>query len=129
MNKEKKEKISKYALLALLVAMTFLFIGRGVDFSDSGYNVSNFVNFPNVNRTWMLSTVLSMAIGKVLTFLPFGHTLLGIKIYCALIVAAFAGAFYMTLSKVFSYFIIISAISSSRQRDFCSPRACRKITT
>ncbi len=102
MNKEKKEKISKYALLALLVAMAFLFIGRGVDFSDSGYNVSNFVNFPNVNRTWMLSTVLSMAIGKVLTFLPFGHTLLGIKIYCALIVAAFAGAFYMTLSKVFS---------------------------
>ena len=98
--------ISKYIYLAALVALSFLFINKGVDFSDSGYNVSNFVNFPNVNRTWMLSTVLSMAIGKVLTFLPFGHTLLGIKVYCALIVAFFAGAFYVTLSKVFNPFTV-----------------------
>lgn len=94
--------------MAVLTATAFVFIGKGVDFSDSGYNISNFVNFPNVNRTWMLSTVLSMAIGKVLTLLPFGHTLLGIKIYCALIVAIFAGAFYLTLSKVFNPVLVFA---------------------
>lgn len=103
-----KAKIGKYILLAVLTATAFVFIGKGVDFSDSGYNISNFVNFPNVNRTWMLSTVLSMAIGKVLTLLPFGHTLLGIKIYCALIVAIFAGAFYLTLSKVFNPVLVFA---------------------
>lgn len=98
----KKEQI-KYILFLVIAGVLFLHVNRGVDFSDTGYNLANYENFPNVNHTWMVSTILSMSIGKLITFFPFGHTMLFMNIYCTLIAVLFTAVFYFTLSKVFDY--------------------------
>lgn len=109
----KKEKL-KYMLFLVIAGILFLHVNRGVDFSDTGYNLANYENFPNVNHTWMISTVLSMLLGKLLTFLPFGHTMLGMNIYCAIIVALFLAFFYFALSKEFDYrYVFVGILMAS----------------
>ncbi len=98
--------VVKYILFALLVGVMFIHVSKGIEFSDTGYNLANYENFPNVNHTWMISTVLSMTIGKLLTLLPFGHTMLFMNIYCTMIVTVFAGIFYFALSKKFNYLYV-----------------------
>ncbi len=109
----KKENV-KYILFLVILGVLFIHVNRGVDFSDTGYNLANYENFPNVNHTWMISTVLSMSIGKLITFLPFGHTMLGMNIYCTIIVALFLAFFYFALSKEFDYrYVFVGLLMAS----------------
>jgi len=101
-----KKNVVRIVFLIGIMITPFFHINRGVDFSDVGYNLANYENFPSVNSTWMLSTFLSMLTGKLLTYLPLGHTMLGMNVYCATIIALLAAVTYMLISKHFHPFIV-----------------------
>ncbi len=65
-----------------LVLLPFLHVNSGVEFTDTGYSLGNYENFAQAKGTWALATFLANVTGWLFTKLPFGHTMLGMQIYC-----------------------------------------------
>lgn len=101
MNKQKISKIAYYVGLLLLGILPFYRAVFGVDFTDTGYSIVNFINFADKRAYWSLSTYLSNFVGFVFAKLPFGNTLVGIRCYCTLIVSALLVFLFIKLSKYF----------------------------
>ena len=61
----------------------------GLDLWDVGYNCVNFLHFgrDNIGDTWFFSTYLATALGNVLSRLPYGDTLAGLKFLCGLVIS------------------------------------------
>ena len=74
---------TKYMFPVILFFYPFLNVNQGVDVSDSTYSFSNFLFFERMEGMWAVSTYVSNVCGWVLTKLPLGTTLLGLKIYAA----------------------------------------------
>lgn len=87
--------------LFLLSAYPFLHVNTGLSVSDTGYNLLNSFAFPNINRTWAVSTVFANVTGHVLSKLPFGSTVLGMNIYSLLLSAIFVAVFYLFMRKFY----------------------------
>ena len=98
---KKKKQWIDILLCAILVLLPFLHVNVGIGIADQGYNLANFEAFPNMNQTWMISTLVANAVGKLLTFLPFGHTMLGMNIYCTLLLSAMSVSMYLLLKKIY----------------------------
>ena len=96
------KKYKSVLFAAILFLLPFVHISYGVGLTDIGYNLANYENFPHINATWMNSTWLSLAFGKVLTFLPFGHTMLGISIICTIVFSTVVVLFFFWLKKYFN---------------------------
>ena len=62
--------------LVILMILIFLHVNVGVEVSDTGYSLANFVKFFSDSGTWVLATFLANFTGAVLTRLPFGSTML-----------------------------------------------------
>lgn len=77
----------------------FLTVNQGLDVADSTYSLTNFQYFGTMKGTWMVATFLSNAVGWLLSCLPFGETLLGIKCYTTLVLSATALMVYFGLRK------------------------------
>ena len=75
-----------------LVLLLFPLIkaGQGIDLTDAGYSLGNYRFFGVEGGVWTLLTFLSNVTGACLSKLPFGDTMLGMKIYTGLIVSAMA---------------------------------------
>lgn len=69
----------------ILVLIGMCKIGRGFDISDTGYNYGNFVYLTNLDNMWYCSTFLANVLGRIFSFLPFGHTLIGLNLYTGLV--------------------------------------------
>ena len=67
---------------SILVLLPFLHVNSGVEFTDTGYSLGNYENFAQAKGTWALATFLANVTGWLFTKLPFGHTMLGMQIYC-----------------------------------------------
>ena len=80
--------VVKYIFPLILLFYPFLTLNQGVDVSDSTYSFSNFLFFENMEGMWVVSTYVSNVVGWLLTKLPFGTTILGLKIYATLLVSA-----------------------------------------
>ena len=93
------EVIAKYIFPVILFFYPFLMVNQGVDVSDSTYSFSNFLFFERMEGMWVVSTYLSNVVGWLLTKLPFGTTLLGIKIYATLLVSATVLMVYFMFRK------------------------------
>ena len=93
------EVIAKYVFPVVLFLYPFLTVNQGVDVSDSTYSFSNFLFFERMEGMWVVSTYVSNVVGFVLTKLPFGTTLLGIKIYATLLISATVLLVYFTFCK------------------------------
>lgn len=104
---EKNQKILEIFLLIILFLFPFLHVTTGLDISDTGYNLANFENFPDINKTWMVSTFLSIAVGKIFTFLPFGHTIIGMYSYCAALSSIMVLCIYFGLRKYFPWYAVM----------------------
>jgi len=65
-------------------------INIGIDLTDTGYSLANYVFFPSAESNFILNTYLSNVVGYFLTKLPFGGVMLGMKFYTALLVSALA---------------------------------------
>ena len=61
-------------------------VNQGVDVSDSTYSFSNFLYFEQMEGMWAVSTFVSNVTGWLLTKLPFGNTLLGLKFYSTFLI-------------------------------------------
>ena len=81
-NGKGKKKIWDILFALILFLFPFLHINTGLDVVDTTYNLLNFEVFPNMNQTWGISTLLANFIGHGMTKLPFGHTMLGMNIFC-----------------------------------------------
>lgn len=81
------EVITKYIFPVILFLYPFLTVNQGVDVSDSTYSFSNFLFFERMEGMWVVSTYVSNVVGWLLTKLPFGTTLLGMKIYATFLIS------------------------------------------
>lgn len=86
--------IGNIVLPVILVVFGFCKIGRGIEFADTGYNYGNFVYLSSLDNMWFCSTFLSCVAGRLFTFLPFGHTLIGLNFYTSIFKVAIALAAY-----------------------------------
>lgn len=96
---EKKTNLTNWFWRVILLAFPMLHLTLGVDIADIGYNLANFEAFPHFNETWMLSTLLAHLVGKLMTFLPFGNTMMGVHFYCLLLLGGFAVLIFELLRK------------------------------
>ncbi|MDY2699317.1 MAG: hypothetical protein SOV61_07195 [Lachnospiraceae bacterium] len=93
-DKEKLQKIWKLAENVLFPLILLLFpllkANQGIDLTDTGYSLGNYRFFGQVGGVWTLLTFLSNVLGFLLTKLPMGGTMLGMKIYTSLIISGMA---------------------------------------
>lgn len=104
--KEKNKKAEKYLHIAaqilfpvLLLLFPLLKINQGVDLTDTPYSLGNYRFFTQTQGVWVLSTFLSNVAGFLLTKLPMGDTMLGMKLYTSLFIsfmALFSYRFFKT---------------------------------
>ncbi|MGN0289431.1 MAG: hypothetical protein ACI4DQ_07410 [Lachnospiraceae bacterium] len=92
-------------ILCNLVFPLILFIyplvtlNQGIDVSDSTYSLSNFLYFPRMEGMWVISTYVANVCGWLLTHLPFGTTLLGMRLYTGFLVSATVLLVYYQLRR------------------------------
>lgn len=82
------------AAQVLFPLMLFLFpllkLNQGVDLTDTPYSLGNYRFFAQADGVWVMSTFLSNVTGFFLTKLPFGGTMLGMKLYTSLLISVMA---------------------------------------
>ena len=93
------EVLAKYIFPVILFFYPFMTVNQGVDVSDSTYSFSNFLFFERMEGMWVVSTYVSNVVGWLLTKLPFGTTLLGMKIYATLLISATVLMVYFMFRK------------------------------
>ncbi len=76
------KKLLTWICAIILALLPFLHVNSGVEFTDTGYSLGNYEHFAKAEGTWALATFLSNVTGWLLTKLPFGHTMLGMQVYC-----------------------------------------------
>lgn len=96
---DKKRQWIDILLCAILFLLPFIHVNIGIGIADQGYNLANFELFPNMNQTWMVATLVANIVGKCFTFFPFGHTMLGMNIYCTLLLSTLSVVLYFVLKK------------------------------
>lgn len=74
----------------ILLVFPLLKANQGIDLTDTGYSLGNYRFFSPDGGVWVLLTFLSNAVGAFLSRLPFGGTMLGMKIYTGLLVSVMA---------------------------------------
>jgi len=112
---QKKGKINweawlKIALLAILAYYPLRHVHTGGDLWDVGYNYGNFTYFgiDRIGKTWFFSTYLANAVGHLLTFLPYGNTVLGLNAYTALFSSALAVMGFLFCTRTLKFSPIIT---------------------
>ena len=104
MNKEKK--LVKWFILPVLLALyCFWDVNKGVDLSDTGYNLERFYNFMD-SASSGLSTFWSNYIGYLFTKLPGADSWLGMMCYCTLIILAIALVAYFFCIQFLNCYVV-----------------------
>lgn len=94
----------------ILLLFPLLFIRYGIDYSDTGYSISNFRFFGTNMGKIQLATYLANAVGFLFMKLPAGGTYLGIVTYTSLFVGCLAVLNYFLLSKYFAKEFVFAGI-------------------
>ncbi|MCM1125411.1 MAG: hypothetical protein NC429_02980 [Lachnospiraceae bacterium] len=71
----------------ILLIFPLLKANQGIDLTDTGYSLGNYRFFSPDGGVWVLLTFLANVTGSLLSKLPFGGTMLGMKIYTGLLVS------------------------------------------
>lgn len=74
----------------ILVCFPLLKVNQGIDLTDTAYSLGNYAFFGENTVLWTLLTFLSNVLGFFFTKLPFGGTMLGMKIYSSLLISVMA---------------------------------------
>lgn len=90
----------------ILFLLPFLHVNVGLNLADQGYNLYNFESFPDMNETWMIATLAANLTGKFFTLLPFGSCMLGMNVYCTLLLSGISVGFYLLLSRNYSRYCV-----------------------
>ncbi len=84
------QRVGEILFPIILLLLPLLKINQGVDLTDTPYSLGNYRFFTGSEGVWVLSTFLSNVAGYLLTKLPMGGTMLGMKLYTSLFVSAMA---------------------------------------
>lgn len=74
----------------ILLLFPLIKANQGIDLTDTPYSLGNYRFFAGSEGVWVMATFLSNIAGFLLTKLPFGGTLLGMKVYTSLLISAMA---------------------------------------
>lgn len=74
----------------ILLLFPLIKINQGVDLTDTPYSLGNYRFFEGSEGVWVMATFLSNVAGFLLTKLPFGGTMLGMKFYTSLLISVMA---------------------------------------
>ena len=118
-NRSLRGSVLDVVFASVLFLFPFLHVGTGIDVTDSAYNLLNFTVFPHMNQTWAISTILANITGHVLTKLPFGHTMLGMEIFCMILCNAFVVAFYFLLKKYYPSYVVFTGLLLAQGFAWC----------
>ncbi len=106
MTKDNRLQTIDYVFLVILFVFPFLHVASGVDLTDSGYSLGNYENLQNMDGMWVVATFLSSVLGKALTYLPGGHTWLGMNLYTSLLPAFLGTTSYLFLRQYLTKWIL-----------------------
>lgn len=84
------QAVGEIVFPVILLLLPLLKINQGVDLTDTPYSLGNYRFFTQSEGVWVLSTFLSNVTGFLLTKLPMGGTMLGMKLYTSLFISAMA---------------------------------------
>jgi len=86
----------KIIMPIILVIYSFVGINQGVDFTDTMYSIINYLctGTEYIDQTWAIATFLSNYIGKFISEIPYGNTLMGMNAYCTLPIVFMALSVY-----------------------------------
>lgn len=102
---KKKSLQSRIPVLCILILILYPLrhVNLGIDLWDAGYNGAHFefAGTGFMDPMWFFATYLSTQAGRLLTYLPWGHTYLGLNVYTGLLVSAIvAGSFLFLIRKI-----------------------------
>lgn len=97
--KKYQKPLEKYLFPLILFLYPFIGVRQGVDVTDTTYSLGNFQYQNQLDRMWMLATYLPNVLGRAMTFLPGGDTMLGMNIYATLLICIMALIVYVLLQK------------------------------
>ncbi len=101
MNSKVKSVLEKHICPLLLLLLPLRHITQGVDISDTGYNLGCFRWFGEQDGMWVYVSYLANGVGHFFTKLPLGGTMLGMNLYCSLVVSGIAlCAWYFLKGKI-----------------------------
>ena len=84
------QRVTEIVFPIVLLLFPLLKIGQGVDLTDTPYSLGNYRFFSEAQGVWVMATFLSNVAGFLLTKLPFGGTMIGMKFYSSLLVSVMA---------------------------------------
>lgn len=88
-------------LAAVLIGiMCLVNFNKGIDITDTGYNLSVFTNVDTLDGMWYMSTYCSTWLGHLFSLLPFGDTMIGMNVYTATLQMAAAISAYLLFARV-----------------------------
>ncbi len=99
--KDKKQCLCTWIFGSILFLLPFLHVNTGIEIADVGYNLANYEYMSEMNPMWRIATLLANLVGTAFTYLPFGHTMVGMNFYCMALLGGFALFSFMVLKKVF----------------------------
>ena len=86
-----------YPLILFFYPLVMIF--QGLDLSDSTYSLANYMYFSRMEGMWVISTYVSNVFGFLLTLLPGGATLIGMKLYTGLCLSGLVLLSYFGLRR------------------------------
>lgn len=96
-----KQTLKKYICPLVLFLLPLRHIAQGIDISDTGYNLACFRWFGELDGMWVYVTYVANLLGHLFTKLPLGGTMLGMNLYCSLVVSLLAlCAWYFLRDKI-----------------------------
>ncbi|MBQ7680386.1 MAG: glycosyltransferase family 39 protein [Butyrivibrio sp.] len=99
--KKVQRSVERYVLPVILLIWPFAGVGHGLDLADTTYALGNYLYLDRLDPMWLFSTWLANALGALFTRLPGGGTMLGMEIYCTLIISVTALSAYLLLGRWF----------------------------
>ena len=116
---KKTAKILNIIMALCLAGLPFARLNFGVDFTDTGYSVTNFINFTDKRATWSVSTYLSNLCGHIFMQLPFGKTFIGIRAYCTFVVSGLLVFLFLKLNKRYNFVAVFLGLLISLFLTWC----------
>ena len=95
--KKYQEPVEKWVLPIILLLYPFIGVNQGVDITDTTYSLGNYEYMSLVDPMWMIATFIPNLVGRALSFLPMGNTMLGMNIYCT---------FFISLTALIAYYML-----------------------
>ena len=116
-----KRVVINYLFPVLLLLYALRHVTRGIDLWDGGYNYANFTysGLKYMDAMWYFATWLANVTGSLIARLPFGHSMLGMNCYTALIQGGIAVVAYQFCVKRLSLPAGLTAIGEFLALSLC----------